>query len=312
MRIDASGRVGIGIDDPDYTLDVDGDINITGDFMVNGEVLSSTPADDSITYAKMQNFSANGILCRPSGTDGDPSLVILSASRLFGRGSTGNLAAISLGSGITLSGTTLAVDVGTSANKIVQLDGSGKLPAVDGSQLTNTGGLVPLGSFDAASGVIDVTDVLTDDFEWYRLLLVDIDFAGNDNLYMRTSSNNGSSFDSGAGHYRYGFDYFSTTSSGDAVDNAASATGIRMTTQTSGSDSYGASGWVELHNPSNTTRRKRIEYGVSYFDASGDLLLSRGTAARNATSAIDAVRFYGISGNISSGKVLVYGYRSPA
>lgn len=39
------------------------------------------------------------------------------------------------GGTLTTSGT-IAVDVGTTANKIVQLDGSGKLPAVDGSQLT--------------------------------------------------------------------------------------------------------------------------------------------------------------------------------
>ena len=40
-------------------------------------------------------------------------------------------------------GTAAALDVGTSANRVVQLDGSARLPAVDGSQLTNlpTGGV---------------------------------------------------------------------------------------------------------------------------------------------------------------------------
>ena len=33
-------------------------------------------------------------------------------------------------------GTASTLDVGTSANNIVQLDGSARLPAVDGSQLT--------------------------------------------------------------------------------------------------------------------------------------------------------------------------------
>lgn len=40
-------------------------------------------------------------------------------------------------SGRPTLGTASALDVGTAANKIVQLDGSAKLPAVDGSQLTN-------------------------------------------------------------------------------------------------------------------------------------------------------------------------------
>jgi len=55
--------------------------------------------------------------------------------------SSGSLTSITAGTGltggtITTSGT-IAVDVGISANKIVQLDGSGRLPNVDGSQLTN-------------------------------------------------------------------------------------------------------------------------------------------------------------------------------
>ena len=44
-----------------------------------------------------------------------------------------------LSGGNIASGTipTAQLDVGTTANKLVQLDGSGKLPAIDGSQLTN-------------------------------------------------------------------------------------------------------------------------------------------------------------------------------
>ena len=53
----------------------------------------------------------------------------------------GTVTSIVAGTGLTggtiTSSGTIAVDVGTSASKIVQLDGSAKLPAVDGSQLTN-------------------------------------------------------------------------------------------------------------------------------------------------------------------------------
>jgi len=41
------------------------------------------------------------------------------------------------GSQLTGSVATARLDVGTSANQLVQLDGSARLPAVDGSQLTN-------------------------------------------------------------------------------------------------------------------------------------------------------------------------------
>ena len=49
-------------------------------------------------------------------------------------------------SGKPTLGTAAALDVGTSANNVVQLDGTGKLPAVDGSQLTGISGGSPAGS----------------------------------------------------------------------------------------------------------------------------------------------------------------------
>ena len=59
---------------------------------------------------------------------------------LYASDATLNLA----GDGIVVNGSgvgsTLDVDSGTTANKIVKLDGSARLPAVDGSQLTNLPG----------------------------------------------------------------------------------------------------------------------------------------------------------------------------
>lgn len=56
-------------------------------------------------------------------------------------GNAGTVTSVATGTGLTggpiTSSGTIAVDVGTTANKIVQLDGSARLPAVDGSQLTN-------------------------------------------------------------------------------------------------------------------------------------------------------------------------------
>ena len=55
-------------------------------------------------------------------------------------GGAGDITSVVAGTGLTGGATsgdaTLNVDVGTTASKIVQLDGSGRLPAVDGSQLT--------------------------------------------------------------------------------------------------------------------------------------------------------------------------------
>jgi hypothetical protein len=82
-----------------------------------------------------------------------------------GSGGGGTVTSVASGTGLTggpITGSgTLAVDVGTTANKIVQLDASAKLPAVDGSALTNlnasnlTSGTVPAARMPALTG--DVT-----------------------------------------------------------------------------------------------------------------------------------------------------------
>jgi len=77
------------------------------------------------------------------------------AVNLYADDATLNLA----GDGIVVSGTgatsTLDVDSGTTANKIVKLDGSARLPAVDGSQLTNLPA-APVTSVNGATGVVNI------------------------------------------------------------------------------------------------------------------------------------------------------------
>jgi hypothetical protein len=66
-------------------------------------------------------------------------------------------------SGLPTLGTAAALDVGTSANQVVQLDGSARLPAVDGSQLINLPGgdgtvAGPASSLDNEIAVFNGTD----------------------------------------------------------------------------------------------------------------------------------------------------------
>ncbi|CAM5772028.1 hypothetical protein LMIY3S_03706 [Labrys miyagiensis] len=74
------------------------------------------------------------------------SIAGLASNGLIARTASGTVAArtITAGTGVVVTNgdgvsgnPTIAVDVGTAAGKVVQLDGSAKLPAVDGSQLTN-------------------------------------------------------------------------------------------------------------------------------------------------------------------------------
>jgi hypothetical protein len=120
------GNVGIGVNDPDEKLEIDGRIH-----------LSQTSAPDS-TSDKLYNVA--GALFW-SGTE-----------LTGGGGGSGTITGVTAGSGLSGGGTTgsvtLSVDSGTAANKIVQLNGSAQLPAVSGINLTN------LNASNIASGTI--------------------------------------------------------------------------------------------------------------------------------------------------------------
>lgn len=70
--------------------------------------LTELASDAQAVYDALVNLAANSVLARAASSAGAVSGVALSASQLLGRGSTGDVAAISLGNGFSMSGTTLS------------------------------------------------------------------------------------------------------------------------------------------------------------------------------------------------------------
>lgn len=147
-----------------WTNTGDQTITLTWDVTWSGTwSFAATIANDAVTYAKLQNAAAgNVVLARAAATSWDYSEVALAASRLLGRWSTGDIAAITLWSGLSMSGTTLSAtgalgDVvwpaSATDNAIVRYDTTtGKLVQNSAITIDDTGVIYGVTDISTANG----------------------------------------------------------------------------------------------------------------------------------------------------------------
>lgn len=132
--------------------------------VTNGDSHDHNGGDGAqIAYASLSGLPALGTAAATASTDYAVSAkgVTNGDSHNHDGGDGGQVAYASL-SGLPALGTAAALDVGTTALKVVQLDAAAKLPAVDGSQLTN----LPAGAHNhagvyEASGAVATHAALT-------------------------------------------------------------------------------------------------------------------------------------------------------
>jgi hypothetical protein len=105
-----------------------------------GGIQTAEIADDQVTYGKMQPASANTVLARAANTSGDIAEVALAANTLLGRGSSGDIAGITLGTNLSFSGGVLNATPG--AGGVASFEGrTGVVVSANGdytaSEITN-------------------------------------------------------------------------------------------------------------------------------------------------------------------------------
>jgi hypothetical protein len=133
--------------------------------------------------------------------------------------------------------------------------------------------------------------------------------ATSENLYMRTSSDAGSSYDSGASDYNWHYSHSGTASIGyDAYNDAADVKlAITYGPGAGASSIYSINGFLYCYNPSGTVKHKHFNWTTTNLDGSGELRASDGLGSRRSIADIDRLRFYWNNGTFTGGTIRLYG-----
>lgn len=178
---------------------------------------------------------------------------------------------------------------------------------------TSTGDWELISSATASgSATISFTD-LSSTYASYCIVITDLEPATDDvALILRTSTNNGASYDNGASDYAWvGLDCITSanTSFGDTADSE-----IEFMRDNGGSNALGnatnegTSGRIFIHDPS-AAKYTRIEGSFEFTNAVGAPGWCRVSGHRISTTAVDAVQLLMNSGNMDVGEFRLYGLK---
>jgi len=127
-------------------------------------------------------------------------------------------------------------------------------------------------------------------------------------LWLRTSTDAGSSYDSGASDYNWSVQVIGS----HRVDLASGEIGITGNVASpnyqvgSAANESGVSGWVWLCGP-HLTGYTMVSWEVAYFAADGQMSNMNGGGARLEAADVDACQFLFSSGSIESGTINAFG-----
>jgi hypothetical protein len=124
-------------------------------------------------------------------------------------------------------------------------------------------------------------------------------------LYMRTSTNGGSTYDASSGNYQWAFQAYGSFDSA-VSDGSTSSTRMELTASIGNSTGEQANLSVVLYNQT-ATEYTTVSWDGNYISENTSLVTVQGSGVRATQADVDAARFLFSSGNITSGKYAVYG-----
>jgi len=195
-----------------------------------------------------------------------------------------------------------------------------------GSTVTNGAGSISVAFDDAtgdwelissatASSSSEITFTgLSSTYDSYQLVIHNLQPATDGSIFlMQTSTDGGSTYDSGASDYAWNSigtnDGGTFDPEGSAGDTKISLIGDQSSEEMGSGTNETASGYIWIFNPSGTDYTK-VFYAFSYTDLVDDQCSVTGGGSRLSAADVDAIRLFMDSGNISTGNFRLYGMRA--
>ena len=154
----------------------------------------------------------------------------------------------------------------------------------------------------SASVNIDFTTGIDSTYGTYVIKMDNVDFSLSASTFFRVSTDGGSNFLS-TPIYNY---MTTTVTTSENFTAAAAASAGEVQLIPSGSVSCG--GFIFLHNLSSASLNKVASYDCP-SDSSGNIIWQTGQALIETTTAVNAIRIFKTTGNITSGTFKLYGIR---
>jgi hypothetical protein len=162
-------------------------------------------------------------------------------------------------------------------------------------------------------GNANFTSGIGSDYDMYMWHLSDIDVSANTMMWLRYSTNGGTSYENGSGTYEYAVrGYRSNNEFGTAP--STSDTKIQITfggAVIDDDNNHNFSGVVYMASHNNSSTRCHFWWNLGYV--SGDSGYATGVygsgSIRTVSHNPNAIQFLPQSGNFSSGKIKMYGWK---
>jgi hypothetical protein len=296
--------------------------SVTGDKIGTDAVTETKIADNAVTSAKIADFAviANKLASEAvatakiaPGAVTNAKLADMVAATLKGRTTGGGT-----GAPVDLTSTeaTAILDVFTSALKgLVPASGGGTATFLraDGTFAAPPITLLTSGTV-SAQATLDLVLTSYTGYRALKLLLTSFVPATDDvELWLRTSTNGGSSYDAGASDYAYanmrgrsGVSTADTVVSNGAAQIIVAGVNSATFAVSNVAAEGGANCEIMLYNQS-ALEHTRIRIDSTFVGAQGDEIRFAGAGRRLAAQDTDAIRILFESGNIASGSYALYG-----